>query len=71
MYKKVFGIALIAHLVLFAYIGLRSGDNAVEEAASDGLNEADSTAVDRDDILEEVQPEPAVSVSAERTATAG
>ena len=63
MYKKIFGIVLIIHLIAFAYFGLRSGSPSPlagqtelsEESSSDAIQRGDSV---EDDLLEEIAPKP-------------
>ncbi len=65
MYKKLFGIALLAHILIFAYIGLRPGGqpSASEAPESDGMpqgldaEENGRPSDEIDDLLEEVAPE--------------
>jgi len=63
MYKKIFGIVLIIHLIAFAYFGLRSGSPS-PVAGQTELSEASSSNASQrgdsveDDLLEEIAPKP-------------
>jgi D-alanyl-D-alanine carboxypeptidase (penicillin-binding protein 5/6) len=63
MYKKIFGVVLILHLIAFAYLGLRSG-NPNPEAGQNEISDARPTDASQrgdtveDDLLEEIAPEP-------------
>ena len=70
MYKKLFGIALLAHILVFAYIGLRPG---TEPATTDGPEKLDTLAspfsgskaeseMEEDDLLEEIEPKLELAV---------
>ena len=66
MYKKVFGIVLILHLIVFAYFGLRSGSPNSEPRPQTANESSGSSAVQddllqEDDLLEEIVPEPEVA----------
>ena len=65
MYKKIFGIVLIIHLVVFAYFGLRSGSPNTESEPRPPINPIGSEVsqngeTTEDDILREIAPEPEV-----------
>ena len=70
MYKKLFGIALLAHILVFAYIGLRPG---TEPATTNGPEKLDTLAspfsgskaeseMEEDDLLEEIEPKLELAV---------
>ncbi|HAT60829.1 MAG TPA: hypothetical protein DCS60_08675, partial [Opitutae bacterium] len=78
MYKKLFGIALLAHILVFAFIGLRQG---TEPATANGSENLDTPAhpfsrskaeseVEEDDLLEEIEPKLELAVVEEFPDTA-
>ena len=62
MYKKIFGIVLIAHLIVLGYLGLRteSPQDPAEgnPGSSSGLVAGSSEQVDEDDVLIPVEAKP-------------
>jgi len=64
MYKKLFGVALLAHILVFAYIGLRPGSEPTTEdslKSEETLPQSASPKSDEgmeevDDLLKEVEP---------------
>lgn len=70
MYKKIFGIALLAHILVFAYIGLRPGTDPSSDKmsgksdtpASPFSEDIESTGTEEDDLLEEIIPKPELSI---------
>jgi len=70
MYKKLFGIALLAHILVFAYIGLRPGtepsDTLRPEKADPSSHpipdENRPSGPEEDDFLEEIEPKLELSI---------
>lgn len=71
MYKKLFAIALVAHILVFAYFGLRQGDTSdTITPIDDGVTSDDESLVENDsladsssdDFLEEVDPKVEITL---------
>ena len=70
MYKKLFGIALLAHILVFAYVGLRQGTEPANTTGSEKLDAPASpfsggkaeSEMEEDDLLEEIEPKLELAV---------
>ncbi len=70
MYKKLFGIALLAHILVFAYIGLRPGTETSDTSRPERTEPSSQTipkgnaapGLEEDDFLEEIEPKLELSI---------